>query len=127
MRAGGTGLTVIVVLVPHHERSENIFGHEDENDAGDKPEDRVELRPFLPGEVGMAVVEKVYRAFGLPLDEKLRQAYFWIVNTAIISPHYDVEYNEEPPPSLHAACPELPEQIDDVLRMMAEFPAAATA
>ena len=25
-----------------------------------------------------------------PLDEKLRQAYFWIVNTAIISPHYDV-------------------------------------
>src|SRR5262245_1031792 len=33
------------------------------------------------------------------LDEKLRQAYFWIVNTAIISPHYDVEYNEEPPQS----------------------------
>jgi MoxR-like ATPase len=33
------------------------------------------------------------------LDEKLRQAYFWIVNTAIISPHYDVEYNDAPPPS----------------------------
>jgi len=33
------------------------------------------------------------------LDEKLRQAYFWIVNTAIISPHYDVEYNEGPPQS----------------------------
>ncbi|MFO0566360.1 MAG: MoxR family ATPase [Polyangiaceae bacterium] len=32
----------------------------------------------------------------LPLDEKLRQAYFWIVNTAIISPHYDIEYNEGP-------------------------------
>ncbi len=30
------------------------------------------------------------------LDEKLRQAYFWIVNTAIISPHYDVEYHEGP-------------------------------
>ena len=28
-----------------------------------------------------------------PLDEKLRQAYFWIVNTAIISPHYDIEYS----------------------------------
>lgn len=27
------------------------------------------------------------------LDEKLRQAYFWIVNHAVISPHYDVEYN----------------------------------
>src|SRR5438552_953106 len=34
-----------------------------------------------------------------PLDEKLRQAYFWIVNTAIISPHYDVEYNDGPPPT----------------------------
>ncbi len=30
-------------------------------------------------------------------DEKLRQAYFWIVNTAIISPHYDVEFNDAPP------------------------------
>ncbi|MEO6326140.1 MAG: AAA family ATPase, partial [Thermoanaerobaculia bacterium] len=28
-----------------------------------------------------------------PLDEKLRQAYFWIVNSAIISPFYDIEYN----------------------------------
>src|SRR5262245_19963567 len=34
-----------------------------------------------------------------PLDEKLRQAYFWVVNTAIISPHYDVEYNDGPPQS----------------------------
>jgi len=33
----------------------------------------------------------------LPLDEKLRQAYFWIVNTAIISPHYDLEFNDGPP------------------------------
>lgn len=32
----------------------------------------------------------------IPLDEKLRQAYFWIVNSAIISPHYDVEYNVGP-------------------------------
>jgi MoxR-like ATPase len=36
-------------------------------------------------------------AAALPLDEKLRQAYFWIVNTAILSPHYDVEYNDGPP------------------------------
>src|SRR6266576_3671582 len=34
-----------------------------------------------------------------PCDEKLRQAYFWTVNTAIISPHYDVEYNDGPPQS----------------------------
>jgi MoxR-like ATPase len=31
------------------------------------------------------------------LDERLRQAYFWIVNNAIISPFYDIEYNEGPP------------------------------
>lgn len=28
------------------------------------------------------------------LDEKLRQAYFWISNTAIISPYYDIEYED---------------------------------
>jgi len=39
------------------------------------------------------------QAAGPPLDEKLRQAYFWIVNTAIISPHYDVEFNDGPPQS----------------------------
>lgn len=33
---------------------------------------------------------------GLPLDEKLRQAYFWITNQAIISPYYDIEYNDGP-------------------------------
>ncbi|KQZ79199.1 ATPase [Rhodanobacter sp. Root561] len=33
-------------------------------------------------------------ATALPLDEKLRQAYFWIVNNAVISPHYDIEYND---------------------------------
>ena len=31
------------------------------------------------------------------LDEKLRQAYFWITNNAIISPFYDIEYNDAPP------------------------------
>ena len=39
------------------------------------------------------------RAATVPLDEKLRQAYFWIVNQAIISPYYDIEYNETPPPT----------------------------
>ncbi len=33
----------------------------------------------------------------LPLDEKLRQAYFWIVNHAVISPFYDIEYLEGTP------------------------------
>ncbi len=35
-------------------------------------------------------------ADALPLDEKLRQAYFWIVNHAIISPFYDIEYQDGP-------------------------------
>jgi len=30
------------------------------------------------------------------LDEKLRQAYFWITNHAIISPFYDIEYQDGP-------------------------------
>ncbi len=31
-----------------------------------------------------------------PLDEKLRKAYFWIANHAIISPFYDIEFNDGP-------------------------------
>lgn len=34
----------------------------------------------------------------MALDEKLRKAYFWIVNHAIISPYYDIEYNDGPHP-----------------------------
>lgn len=33
---------------------------------------------------------------GPALDEKLRQAYFWITNHAIISPFYDIEYSDKP-------------------------------
>lgn len=32
----------------------------------------------------------------LPLDEKIRKAYFWITNFAIINPFYDIEYNSTP-------------------------------
>ncbi len=31
------------------------------------------------------------------LDEKIRKAYFWITNSAIITPFYDIEYNDAPP------------------------------
>lgn len=37
----------------------------------------------------------------ITLDEKLRQAYFWITNTAIISPYYDIEFNEGDPKSFY--------------------------
>ena len=33
----------------------------------------------------------------LALDEKLRQTYYWIVNRAIISPYYDVEFSRGAP------------------------------
>lgn len=33
------------------------------------------------------------------LAEKLRKAYFWVVNSAIISPFYDIEYQDGPSPT----------------------------
>lgn len=38
-------------------------------------------------------------AGGQDLAEKLRQAYFWMVNNAIISPFYDIEYQDGPSPT----------------------------
>lgn len=35
------------------------------------------------------------------LDDKFRQAYFWIVNHAIITPYYDIEFNAQPPRTFH--------------------------
>src|SRR5262252_9783492 len=57
-------------------------------------------RPFDVADLyrGPAVFEDDSAADGLSLDEKLRQAYFWIVNHAIISPFYDIEYNSGPAP-----------------------------
>ena len=37
-------------------------------------------------------------AGSLQLDEKLRQAYFWVVNHAVITPYYDIEYSDKAPP-----------------------------
>jgi hypothetical protein len=48
---------------------------------------------------GPVDVDDGQAAQALPLDEKLRQAYFWIVNHAIISPFYDIEYHDGPPQS----------------------------
>jgi MoxR-like ATPase len=45
---------------------------------------------------GAAAVSAQGDGASAPLDEKLRQAYFWIVNHAIISPFYDIEYNDGP-------------------------------
>ncbi len=45
---------------------------------------------------GPVGVEEGQAVAALALDEKLRQAYFWIVNHAVISPFYDIEYHEGP-------------------------------
>lgn len=38
-------------------------------------------------------MEPARESAGISPDEKARQAYFWIVNNAIISPYYDIEFN----------------------------------
>src|SRR5262245_31826961 len=48
---------------------------------------------------GPVAIDDGQAAEALPLDEKLRQAYFWIVNHAVISPFYDIEYQDGPPQS----------------------------
>ena len=50
---------------------------------------------------GPATVAEAPEAGQPALDEKLRQAYFWIVNNAIITPYYDLEFNDRAPPSFH--------------------------
>ena len=67
--------------------------------APTNPHPSAPLRSFDVADLyrGPVSVAQAQSEADLALDEKLRQAYFWIVNTAIISPHYDIEYNEEPP------------------------------
>jgi MoxR-like ATPase len=68
--------------------------------APTNPHDKAETKEFDVADLyrGPASVPDE-EAAALPLDEKLRQAYFWIVNSAVISPFYDIEYNEGPPQS----------------------------
>ncbi|HEY9071466.1 MAG TPA: ATPase [Candidatus Ozemobacteraceae bacterium] len=52
-----------------------------------------------PAETGTRTGEASEGSACPALDEKLRQAYFWITNHAIISPFYDIEFNDGPPQS----------------------------
>lgn len=64
-------------------------------------------RPVTKTESGIFDVEELYQGplnNGQPieqgkasLDDKLRKAYFWIVNEGIISPFYDIAFNTSPP------------------------------
>ncbi len=55
-------------------------------------------RPFDVADLyaGPATVQSASTA-AVGLDEKMRQAYWWIVNHAIITPYYDIEFNDAPP------------------------------
>lgn len=66
--------------------------------APTNPRKTVKPRQFDVAELYQGPIQTVSdtEAQKTPLDEKLRQAYFWIVNNAIISPHYDIEYNDGP-------------------------------
>jgi MoxR-like ATPase len=68
------------------------------------PSPAAPMRTFDVADLYRGPVEAAGSEAGEPalaLDEKLRQAYFWIVNTAIISPHYDIEYNAGQPQTFH--------------------------
>ena len=68
------------------------------NPRGGERKRGFDVAELYAGPLGDAVVEpQIGGTGGVALDEKLRQAYFWIVNHAIISPFYDIEYNTEPP------------------------------
>ncbi len=65
---------------------------------GAAPAPEFDVARLYEGPAG-AAHEGAAAAPGLPPDEKLRQAYFWIVNNAIITPYYDIEFNEGTPRS----------------------------
>ena len=56
-------VSFVVALFAHDEGAENVFGDEDEEDAGDEAVDGVEAGPGFPFEIGMLVVA------GDPIDE----------------------------------------------------------
>ncbi len=69
-----------------------------------KPTSKVGKAPLTPLEFDVAELYsgpagdvQPATAGATGLDEKLRQAYFWIINHAVISPFYDISYEETPP------------------------------
>jgi MoxR-like ATPase len=66
---------------------------------------RFDVADLYEGPLGDAMP----RAAGdVAVDEKLRQAYFWIVNHAIISPFYDIELNDAPPATFQIGASKAP-------------------
>lgn len=59
--------------------------------------------PAVSGGVDQWTAEDLFRDHDQPadrsMDEKLRQSYYWIVNRAVISPYYDIEFSTRLPVS----------------------------
>src|SRR5690606_24702559 len=57
--------------------------------------------PSASGGVAQLSAEDLFRDDAaeahVPLDEKLRRTYYWIVNRAVISPYYDIEFSSGAP------------------------------
>lgn len=68
------------------------------SEAPTNPRPQVTARTFDVADLyrGPVATAEAGSEAGQPLDEKLKQAYFWIINNAVISPHYDIEYNDGP-------------------------------
>ncbi|THB70738.1 MAG: ATPase, partial [Desulfovibrio sp.] len=61
--------------------------------------DVAELYQGPAGDAGTAEAPEADSALGV-IDEKLRQAYYWIVNHAVINPYYDIEFLDEAPEAM---------------------------
>ncbi|MCX7999553.1 MAG: ATPase, partial [Leptospiraceae bacterium] len=62
-----------------------------------KTTQKFSVEHLFEGSISTPTTQDIKSTENYGLDEKLRKAYFWIVNKAIISPFYDIEYNETNP------------------------------
>jgi MoxR-like ATPase len=87
--------SLIMLSMPTDTRSFTKISQSPTNPQAAKARKKFDVAELYEGPVMAAPVQ----ASDVSLDEKLRQAYFWVVNHAIISPYYDIEYNDSPPQS----------------------------
>lgn len=77
-------------------RTSNRIESEHVPEAPTLPPTVANRRSFDIADLYSGPVAREVTAPDTALDEKLRQAYFWIVNRAIISTHYDIEFHDGP-------------------------------
>jgi MoxR-like ATPase len=57
---------------------------------------KFDVRDIFAGPLSNTTTDSIVSESSISLDEKLRKAYYWMVNQAIISPFYDIEFNDGP-------------------------------